>query len=207
MRQDERLRIISDELWQAAQARQKTQVLAVGNRVKAGMSKAAAQRTGAGPKFLLSSLLRCAHCGSSYAIAAATCTPVQDSPIAVAPCARTTLGLTGRRRRRKCSPGSSGMLSPEVIDEICRRVRAQLRKPATKAMDHQPRIEQPKAEIGNLVDAIAGGVLRRSPALATRLATAEAEMTELEAAKAVVKARRPMSPYCWPDCRAVPSGR
>ena len=83
------------------------------------------------------------------------------------------------------------MLSPDVIDEICRRVRAQLRKPATKAIDHQPRIDQLKAEIGNLVDAIAGGVLRPSPALATRLATAEAEMTELEAAKAIIKAPAP----------------
>jgi hypothetical protein len=80
------------------------------------------------------------------------------------------------------------MLSPDVIDEIgAPRVRAQLRKPAAKVPDSQPRIDQLKAEIGNIVDAIAGGMLRPSPALATRLATAEAQVLELEAAKSAVK--------------------
>jgi site-specific DNA recombinase len=191
-RQDERLRIISDELWQVAQARQKSQVLAIGNRVKAGMTKAAAQRTGAGPKFLLSSLLRCAHCGSSYAIAGRdvyACSGFTNSDGTLctndARLGRQTAEfevLAGIKRQ---------MLSPEVQDEICRRVRAEMREPAAKVPDSQPRIDQLKTEIGHIVEAIAGGVLRPSPALATRLATAEAEVVELEAAEAIPKAPLP----------------
>jgi site-specific DNA recombinase len=153
------------------------------------MSKAAAQRTGAGPKFLVSSLLRCAHCGSSYAIAGRdvyACSGFTNSGGTLC----TNDARLGRQTAEKevLAGIKRQMLSPEIIDEVCRRVRAQLRKPAPKAIDHQPRIDQVKAEIGHLVDAIAGGVLRPSPALATRLATAEPEVVELEAAKAVVKA-------------------
>jgi hypothetical protein len=188
-RQDERLRVVSDQLWQAARTRQRHQTAAVGERVKQGMSKDDARRTGAGPKFLLSSLLRCAHCGSSYAIAGRdvyACSGYTSSGGTLC----TNDALLGRHtaEREVLAGIKRQMLSPEVIEEICRRVRAQLRKPVPKPVDHQPRIEELKAAIGNMVDAIAGGLLKPSPALATRLATAEAEVTELEAAKTAIKA-------------------
>jgi hypothetical protein len=78
--------------------------------------------------------------------------------------------------------------SPEVIDEICRRVRAALRKTRAPVPDHQARIAQLKAEIGNIADAIAVGGLRASPTLAARLAAAEAELDRLEAASATAVA-------------------
>src|SRR5882757_658076 len=40
------------------------------------------------------------------------------------------------------------MLSPAIQNEICRRVWAQLCKPAAKRVDHQARIDQLKTEIG-----------------------------------------------------------
>jgi site-specific DNA recombinase len=188
-RQDERLRVVPNELWQRAKSRQRHQAAVVGERVKRGMSKDDARRTGAGPKFLLSSLLRCAHCGSSYAIAGRdvyACSGYTSSGGTL--CTNDALLRRQTAELEVLAGIKRQMLSPEIIDEICRRVRAQLRKPAPKAIDHQPRIDQLKTEIGNMVDAIAGGVLRPSTALATRLATAEAEVTELEAAKAVIRA-------------------
>src|SRR5258708_19765648 len=53
-------------LWLRAKERQAGKAA---KRVKAGLTAAAAGRTGAGPKYLFSSLLRCSYCGSSYVIA------------------------------------------------------------------------------------------------------------------------------------------
>jgi len=71
--------------------------------------------------------------------------------------------------------------SPEIIDEICRRVRAALRKPKIKAPDNAARIAELQSQVENLADAIASGSLRTSPALAARLGAAEAELEELKA--------------------------
>lgn len=188
-RQDERLRIISDELWHRARARQRHQSAAVGERVKRGMKEGDARRTGAGPKFLLSSLLRCGHCGSSYAIAGRdvyACSGYTSSGGTL--CANDSLLRRQTAEAEVLAGIKRQMLSPAVIDEICRRVRAEMRKPAALPIDRQPRICQLKDEISNIVEAIAGGVLRPSPALAARLAAAEAEVLELEAAKTAVAA-------------------
>ncbi len=184
VRQDEHLRIVSDELWRRVRARQADQAHRVGERVKAGMAKAQAIRTGAGPKFLLSSLLRCAECGSSLAIAGRDvyCCSGHTSGGASLCTNDARLGrqvaeaevLSGIKRQ---------MRDPAVIKEICARVRAHLRASEAKAPDNAARVAQLRAEIGNLTDAIAGGLLRASPALATRLAAAEAELERLSATR------------------------
>jgi DNA invertase Pin-like site-specific DNA recombinase len=188
-RQEDRLRIISDELWDRVQARQQAQSHSIGERVKSGMTKAAAQRTGAGPKFLLSSLLRCAHCGSSYAIAGRdvyACTGHTGGG--------ETLCANDARLRRDIVEAEvlagikNQLLSPAVIEEICRGVRAQLRKPKAKPVDHSARVAQLKVEVGNIVEAIASGLLKASTALATRLAAAEAEIEELQRAQMAASA-------------------
>ncbi len=71
------------------------------------------------------------------------------------------------------------MRDPAVIKEICRRVRAALSAPTAKAPDGAARMGQLKAEIATITDAIAGGLLRASPALAARLAAAEAELERI----------------------------
>src|ERR1700722_16165881 len=64
----ERLRIVPQELWDAVKERQSAQSRLIGDRIKQGLSKAKASRTGAGPKYLASGLLRCWKCGSNYVI-------------------------------------------------------------------------------------------------------------------------------------------
>jgi hypothetical protein len=73
------------------------------------------------------------------------------------------------------------LLSPEVIEEVCRRVRAALRTGKPRAPDHSKRIGQLKAQAANLADAIASGALRVSPTLGARLAAAEQELEQLTA--------------------------
>ncbi len=185
VRKEERLRIVSDDLWNRVKNRQLEVERRIGERIKRGMTKAAANRTGAGPKYLMSGLLRCGHCGSSYAIAGrdiykcsghtsgggALCTndailrrPVVESEV-----------LAGIKR---------DLRSPEVIEEIVRRVRAALRARVGKELDYSARIAKLRAEVENLADAVAAGALRRSPSIATRLAAAEGELERLTVAQA-----------------------
>lgn len=184
-RQDERLRIVSDDLWKRVKARQAEQSRRIGERVKAGMSKATAIRTGAGPKYLLSSLLRCGRCGSSYAIAGrgvyACAGYTNGGPSLCTNDARLRLKVV---QTEVLAGIKRDLRSPEAIEEICRRVRSALRKPKPKALDNAARIERLKAEIANLADAIASGVLRASPTLAARLTATEAELEQIQAAPA-----------------------
>lgn len=184
-RQDERLRIVSDELWQQVKQRQADQAHRIGERVKQGLDKAAAIRTGAGPKYLISGLLRCGHCGSSYAIAGRDvykCSGHTSGGAAL--CTNDALLHREVVEAEVLAGIKRDLCSPVVIEEICRRVRAALRAPKLKAVDHSARIAQLKAEIGNLADAIASGVLRASPTLAARLASAEDELTLLQSSQA-----------------------
>lgn len=182
-RQEERLRIISDELWQRVRARQTNQTHRIGERVKAGMTKAQAVRTGAGPKFLLSSLLRCAECGSSLAIAGRDVYCCSGHTNGGPSLCKSDAMLGRRVAEAEVLKGiKREMRDPAIIKEICSRVRAALRTPKLKAADGAPRIAQLKAEIGNISDAIANGALRASPTMATRLAAAEAELDSLEIA-------------------------
>lgn len=182
-RPDERLRIVSGDLWKRVKARQADQAHRIGERVKSGMSKAQALRTGAGPKFLLSSLLRCAECGSSLAIAGRDVYCCSGHTNGGASLCKNDALLPRVPAEKEVLKGIKRELrSPAVIKEICRRVRAALNAPKPKAPDGAARIEQLKAEIGNIADAIAGGVLRASPTMAARLASAEAELERLETA-------------------------
>ncbi len=191
-RQDERLRIVSDALWEKAQARQKDQAHGIGERVKRGMSKANANRTGAGPKFLLSSLLRCGHCGSSYAIAGRdvyACTGHTGGGNSL--CQNDAL-LQRRVAEFEVLAGiKKQLLAPDVVEEICRRVRAELRKPKAEVVDHSARIRTLRAEVSNIVEAIATGMLKASTALADRLAAAEVEIEQLEGDQAANDAPAP----------------
>ena len=145
------------------------------------MSRPDAIRTGAGPKFLLSSLLRCGHCGSSYAIAGRevyACSGHTSGGAAL--CANDARLARSVVEREVVAGIKVEMRSPTVIMEICKRVRAALRAKAPKAPDNTARIAKLRAEVDNLADAVASGALRASPTLANRLATAEAELQQLQ---------------------------
>ena len=82
--------------------------------------------------------------------------------------------------------------NPEIIAEAERRVARALAARSKPKADNSKRIATLTAEIGNLADAIASGILKASPALATKLAAAESELEQLQAAqrpKAVVAGR------------------
>lgn len=178
---DASLRIISQELWELAEERKASVWKRAGERVSKGMSKDFARRTGAGPKFLFSGLLHCSQCGSNYII-----------------CGRDMYGCAGnlnggstmcpnnaRVRRhaleREALRGIKAQLSaPEAIEEICRQVRMLLKKPRAPAPNYSVQIGELRAQINNLAEAIATGLMRASSALGARLSEAEDELERLE---------------------------
>jgi len=186
-RQDERLRIVSDELWQRVKARQADQAHRIGSAVKRGMSRHAAIRTGTAGKFLLSGLLRCAHCGSAYAIAGVdryACSGHTGGGNAL--CANNAMLRRQVAEFEVLAGLKRELRSPEVLREIASRTRARVRQPKVAAPDNRLRVSELEMQIANLADAIAGGVLKASPALAGKLASAETELAQLQAAATAV---------------------
>ena len=176
---DESLRIVPQALWDRVKARQQEQSDRIGDRVKRGLSKDAANRIGRGPKYLFSGLLKCGKCGANYTIASKTSYA----------CASYVNGRgcenDARIRRDVVETGllagiKQELLSPEHIKEVRRRVVKLLT--AKKPLADQPKaIDKAEAEVVNLTDAIANGLLKSSPALAERLQAAERELAKLKA--------------------------
>ena len=67
-RDEPRLRIVPQELWHRVKARQAQRTETVGVRIKAGLSRDAARRTGRDGRFLFSGLLKCGDCGRNFVI-------------------------------------------------------------------------------------------------------------------------------------------
>ncbi len=197
---DERLRIVPDELWRRVKARQTLRQHQVGDRVSAGLSAAAAGRTGRHGKFLFSGLLRCGECGASFVMA----------DRAHYACASRTNGgksccgndarfrrddiqvelLAGIRRE---------LATPTVVVEIGRKVRARLRQLATPDKAPTARITALSAEIDRLCDGIAQvGV---SIGLADRLRATEAELAQLREA-AIARPEMVAAELLLPDLEA-----
>lgn len=208
-RHEHRLRLVSDELWHRVRGRQAAQAHRIGEGVKRGLSQAAALRDGTGSRYLLSGLMRCAHCGSAFAINA-----------------KDRYGCSGHRsggnslcnnsalmRREVAEAGllsglKSQLRSPELVAEIFRRVRATLRQPRQQApKPSAARIAKLKAEVENLADAIASGALRSSPTLAARLSSAEEELQRLTAAQPAAPRPKPKSSSYSPTCPSSRSGQ
>jgi DNA invertase Pin-like site-specific DNA recombinase len=180
---DERLRIVPQDLWERVKTRQESTRLGVGKLIRRGQRKRApgAGRPG---KYLFSGLLSCGVCNASfvlrnrehYACASwwngAACSNGINVPRGLV----QDVMLAGLRE---------DLSDPQAIDEFERRVKAALRQSELPVPDHSRRIAQLEKEIGNLTDAIAGGLLRRSPALADRLRAAEAELESLNTLRTV----------------------
>jgi DNA invertase Pin-like site-specific DNA recombinase len=179
---DERLRIVPQELWERVKARQALQSKTIGKLVRGGLRKRAggAGRPG---KYLFTGLLACDVCGASfvlrnrdyYACASHWNGAACSNGINVSRQLVQNVLIAGIR---------SDLQDEEVLDEIERRVRAALRKSKPQS-DHGDRIRELGREIENLTDAIASGMLKHSPALATRLQTAEKELARLQQSQAV----------------------
>ena len=63
IREAPELRIVPDVLWDAVKARQARQSAAIGSRIKRGLLRSFAGRTGRQPRHLFSGLLVCGVCG------------------------------------------------------------------------------------------------------------------------------------------------
>jgi site-specific DNA recombinase len=179
---DERLRIVPDDLWQRVKARQSLRAQSIGDRVKSGIAPASARHTGGAPRYLFSTLLECGQCGSHFVMVNATfygCSSYKHGGAAA--CAnnlyikRTLIedGLLAGIRTQ--------LLAPDVIDEFERKFAKRIAEDAHKPKQNLARMAELDREVGNLADAIASGLLKPSPALANRLATAESELAMLKA--------------------------
>jgi DNA invertase Pin-like site-specific DNA recombinase/Skp family chaperone for outer membrane proteins len=176
VRQDESLRIIPEALWNAVKARQTQRADEIGTRVREGLKLRTAGRQ---PGYLFSGLLRCGVCGSNF----------QISNTRAYGCASRINGKARSNRlyvRRDVvehvllAEIKRDLSSPEIVEHVRKELTRRLRTP-TPTVDAR-RVKQLEREIDNLVSAVASGALRTSPALAARLAEAEAELAALKAA-------------------------
>ena len=185
VRQEDRLRIVSDDLWQRVKVRQ--------SRMKAAeptMTVRGTRRKGGGGKpgrYLFTGLLQCAECGASFVLRNRdyyACSSHWHG----ANCSNT-LNVSRKLVQEIILAGIREDLSdPAVIQEVERAVRALVRQQTGRKPNHGKRIGELRGEIDNLTDAIASGMLKSSPALAQRLQAAEAELARLEAAQRVAPA-------------------
>ncbi len=174
---DERLRIVSQELWERVKARQKRRTHEVGMLVRGGLRRRVA---GAGrpPRHVFSGLLSCGVCDASYTLRnrQAYCCASHwnggehacSNSINVSMDLVQNVMLAGIRE---------DLRDVAVLDEIERRFLAALRRrEQTPAADHGRRIAELQIEVDNLVQAIATGAMRGSTAIAQRLQAAESEL-------------------------------
>lgn len=182
-RQDERLRIVSDDLWQRVKERQRRVSGRIGERVSRGISRENAKRTGRGPKHLFSTLLQCGQCSANFVVVDAAsygCSSYKHG-------GRAACSNDFRVKRNLLEDGLLAgirreLLAPEVLAEFKKRVMKRLAEEQRAPLVDRKRISELKDQVANLAEAIATGALKSSPALAGRLAAAEEELERLRAA-------------------------
>jgi hypothetical protein len=101
-----------------------------------------------------------------------------------AACGNTIAVRKDSLQSRLLASSKDELLTESIVAEVTRRVAQELAKP-DKPNGNAIRVAQLHTEISHLTDAIAGGLLKASPALAQRLAAAEAELARLAAADAL----------------------
>ena len=193
---DGRLRIVPQSLWDRVKQRQAAAEAEVGLRISAGIAKGNGGRRA---QHLLSGLLQCGSCGANF-VASGRGTYVCSSHVHGRTCDNTV-----RLKRSVVEPllldGLQQRLShPDVVREVERRVRAASRQRRSDDDTLKPRAAALRAEVANLTDAIAGGALRASRAIADRLALVEAELERTEAA--VARAETDGVPVITPAIRS-----
>ncbi len=177
---DESLRIVSDALWDRVKARQQIQTQVIGKRVKRGLEIGAASKTGPVPRHLFSTLLECGVCGANFVVVDKYrwgCSSHKHG------------GKSGcpndlRLKRDLIEDGllegvRTALLSPASLEEFRRRIVKRLADQNRQKAPDAKRLAELETQVGNLVDAISSGALKSSPALAARLAAAEAELEGL----------------------------
>jgi site-specific DNA recombinase len=199
--------IVSEDIWQKVKARQRERAAHIGARVRRGLSKHQAYATGAYPKYLLSGLLQCGLCGSNLIVSG----PAQGYVCAT----RVNGGLYACSNRLRLPRVRLEYLLLRWIHSIlvgagaeqcllrAWRARSGGSSPATEYMAplSDDGLHDLRDEISNLVNAIAHGALRSSPALADRLAEVELKLAAKAGGTAVhggageIRTPRPLGFY------------
>jgi site-specific DNA recombinase len=185
------LSIVSGDVWRKVKARQRERTEHIGVRVRRGLSRHQAYATGAYPKYLLSGLLQCGMCGSNLIVSG----PAQGYVCATRVngglhACSNKLRLPRVRLEHLLLKWIRGVLiGPDAERCLLRACRARSggNSPGIEYMApvRAGCVQELRNEISNLVNAIAQGELRSSPALADRLAEAESKLTA-EAGSTVV---------------------
>ena len=170
------LRIVSDELWNAVQARRRaTRQEAKGRGVTPG---------GRPQRYPFSGLLFCADCGARYVMVSAReygCASHTNGGKAA--CANRIRVKREVIEEQIVATMRKDLLTKEAVEGVTRQLRAIAaeRRTASDSTDKARVARRAKIEreIANMTDAIASGALRDSPTLATRLRDAETELQAL----------------------------
>ena len=136
------LRIISDELWDNVKKEQKKRKDKTASK-KDGKNHGA--RTGPGPKFLLSGLIKCSMCGSTYIIVSPNkygCGSAHRAGSAI--CTNKEKILKDEIEKSLISSIQTDLFQPEVIEVFRKEVALILKD---KKRDYQPNIRKLQSEL------------------------------------------------------------
>ena len=175
MRTDERLRIVSDDLWKRVKARQVLQSRSAGERVKTGLSR---RRPG---KYLLTGLLRCAACEASFQLSNGTryqCASHHNGGDSACAVSLTVPRLTLEQAILNCV--HADLLNPGRLSELEKWFT--VAQPAR--VDTSALLAKLTKQERNLTAAIADG--GDIPALLGALKEVQAERAKLQATSGVV---------------------
>jgi site-specific DNA recombinase len=150
------LRIVSDELWFSVKARQEAR--RASTNIKRGELHHNA-RTGPGPKFILSGLLKCSECGGAFIISSPgkyKCgNAIRRGP---AVCENTQPLLKSEVEEKLLSSLRVDLFTPNAVNAFKTEVASLLKK---RKLEFEPTIKKIKVQlkdvemrIGNLIDAI-----------------------------------------------------
>jgi site-specific DNA recombinase len=176
--EDESGRIVPQRLWERVKARQRLRAIEVGEKISGGLKGAG----GHGPRYLFSGLMRCESCGSSFVMKdkhSYQCSGFVNGRICD----------NGYRVRRDLLEDrllvniKTELLTDESIERFTSKIRRRMmQRPLDPLVKRRKDLE---AEVGNLSDAIATGLL--SPSLAKRLQDAESELAALRAPLTILR--------------------
>ncbi|MFZ1867167.1 MAG: zinc ribbon domain-containing protein, partial [Steroidobacteraceae bacterium] len=191
-RTEERLRIVSDELWQRVKARQSHRSRTAGSKVRAALQRQRRPGGGRAPKYLLSGLLKCSACEANFTLsngARYQCSSHHDGGSGACDVSLSVL--------REHAEGvimefvQDDLLNPHRLAEIAERYRAAASSEIV--IDHGPGIAMLERERANLVAAIKSGALVEE--LGADLKGVTAELARLkEERPRPIPAPRVMSP-------------
>lgn len=176
-RTDESLRIVSQELWERVKARQAHQSATAGAKVKDGLHKKARAGDCGRQRHLLSGLLRCGVCRSSFQMTNKVryqCSSHHNGGDAACPVALSV--LRDRLQARVMDLIENELLVPGRLAELEQRLRSS----APVVTDYAPRIAELAQCEKNLATAIAAG--GDMTALLAALKSTQAERERMERA-------------------------